>query len=230
MGVSCRDISIYRARTLETDTQWSKINSNAYKLCFWIMAYLLHDLSLYSLVRAEIGSAVSQRLLGLDSRLEQCHLLVAIYHEILRLNTASASVRGISADTNIGNVVLRAGSRVLVPYRQLHMNQAFWGNDAEEFDAKRFLNSKNLNKSSSFRPFAGGTTHCTGTHVAFREVLTFVALSIYRHDPQLAEPGPGQMQQKIPVADKTMPSLGVIPPMQGQDVQVVISRQTGWQN
>ena len=185
------------------------------------MAHLLHNPALYSVIRAEIEPAVSQGLQGLDARLEQCHRLVAIYHEMLRLNTASASIRGISADTNIGNVTLKAGGKVLVPYRQLHMDQAFWGNDAEEFNAERFLNSKNLNKSSSFRPFGGGTTYCAGTHVAFREILSFVALSIYRFDVRLAN---GEKQQGVPTADKRMPSLGVIPPLKGQDVRVILTR------
>ena len=185
------------------------------------MAHLLHNPALCSVIRAEIEPAVSQGLQGLDSRLGQCHHLVTIYHEMLRLYTASASVRGISADTDICNVTLKAGGKVLVPYRQLHMDQAFWGSDAEEFNAERFLNSKNLDKSSNFRPFGGGTTYCAGTHVAFREILSFVALSIYRFDVRLAS---RVYQQRVPTADKTMTSLGVIPALKGQDVEVILTR------
>lgn len=52
----------------------------------------------------------------------------------------------------------------------------------DKFDANRFLANTGLSKSPSFRPFGGGTTYCAGRHVARRELLTFVALMVYRYD------------------------------------------------
>ncbi len=40
-------------------TRRNSINSNANKLCFWIMAYLLYDPALYAFIRAEVDQAVS---------------------------------------------------------------------------------------------------------------------------------------------------------------------------
>ncbi|KAI4218530.1 MAG: hypothetical protein L6R36_008905 [Xanthoria steineri] len=115
------------------------INGNAYKLCFWYMAYLVNDAELLRAVRAEVDPAISQGLLGLEGRLEECPRLVAVYHEVLRCHTASASVRSVAAPTDLGDVTLDAGAKVLLPYRQLHFDASVFGPHVEEFRADRFL-------------------------------------------------------------------------------------------
>lgn len=137
------------------------------------MAYLIFNPSLLVAIKAEISSADCDRLVGLESRLEACPHLIALYYEVLRLTTASASVRTIESATPLGNVTLRAGGKVLLPFRQLHFNEMVFGENASKFDAERFLRNKSLSKSMSFRPFGGGSTYCPGRYVARREVLVF---------------------------------------------------------
>lgn len=103
------------------------------------MAYLVNDAELLRAVRAEVDPAISQGLLGLEGRLEECPRLVAVYHEVLRCHTASASVRSVAAPTDLGDVTLDAGAKVLLPYRQLHFDASVFGPHVEEFRADRFL-------------------------------------------------------------------------------------------
>ena len=184
-----------------------------------MMAYLLFDPTLYANIKAEIAPAVTAGVQGLDSRLGECPRLMALYNEILRLTTASASVRTVESDTPVRDVILRKGGKVLLPFRQLHFNEKVFGSDVNRFDPARFLKDQKLQKNSSFRPFGGGTTYCPGRYLAQREVLVFIALSMFRFESlNLAAEG----QQAFPVLDTKKPCLGIMTPVAGQDVEVVI--------
>ncbi|KAK0516257.1 hypothetical protein JMJ35_000860 [Cladonia borealis] len=197
------------------------ILSNAYKLCFWMMAYLVHDSLLYAAIKAEVTVAVGGGLLRLETRLDECPRLAALYDEVLRLTASSASIRTVESDTTLRNVVLSAGGKVLLPFRQLHFNEKVFGNNVDECDAERFLRDKDLSNSSSFRPFGGGSTYCPGRYVARREVMVFIALAMSRFDDiMLAE----NELFAFPKLDTKTPSLGIMMPMIGEDVQVVVRK------
>lgn len=93
------------------------INGNAYKLCFWILAYTLHDESLLTSIRDEIVPVVNEGLTGLESRLERCALLDSVYNETLRLTVLSSSVCTVLSIIEVGGKQLRSGTKVLIPYR-----------------------------------------------------------------------------------------------------------------
>ncbi len=189
------------------------------------MAYIIHDPSLYKAIRKEIDPAVSKGQAGLVSRLEDCQRLVAIYHEILRLNTASASIRSVDAPTDLGSVTMSAGAKVLIPYRQLHLDESVFGDNAAQFDAERFFARPDLSKNPSFRPFGGGTTYCSGRHVAKREILTFVAVALHQYDIDVAAGTLDHKPQSFPRCDVKKPCLGVLPPVAGDDVNVVVRKR-----
>ena len=200
------------------------INGNAYKLCFWILAYALHDESLLASIRDEIIPVVEEGLTGLEYRLEHCPLLDSVYNEVLRLTASSSSVRTVISTTEIGGKQLRKGTKVLIPYRQLHFNEDIWGSDAKSFKPDRFLKNKDLTRNSSFRPFGGGTTYCPGRFLAKREVLTFIALLLYRFDIALASnPALPVSKDKLakptfPQLEEKKPCLGIMGPAEGHDV------------
>jgi cytochrome P450 len=200
------------------------INGNAYKLCFWILAYALHDENLLASIRNEIDPVVNEGLTGLEYRLEHCARLDSIYNEVLRLTASSSSIRTVLSTTEIGGKQLRSGTKVLIPYRQLHFNEDIWGNDAKTFDPERFLKNKDLARNSSFRPFGGGTTYCPGRFLAKREVMTFVALLLYRFDIALAtHPALPASKDKatkpaFPRLEEQKPCLGIMGPAKGHDV------------
>lgn len=177
------------------------------------MAYILQDTTLLDVLRHETRNVVDQDPLGKVRALDDCPRLDAVYHEVLRLTTASTSIRTVISPTWIGGKELAVGNDVFLPFRQMHLDPAVFGSDAHEFNPTRFLDNK-LAKSSSYRPFGGGTTYCPGRFLAKREVLTFVACALNRFD--LSAIGSGQ--QTFPRLETRKPSLGVLAPVSGDDL------------
>ena len=148
---------------------------------------------------------------------------MALYYEALRLATSSVSVRNVHTNTGIGGKFLRAGNRILLPYRQMLFDSKIFGTDAEDFNPHRFLNDKKLSSSSSFRPFGGGATYCPGRFLAKAEVLTFVALVICRFNLDLAI-DKGKPGGRFPIMETRRPCLGIMSPKEGEDVMLRVSR------
>ena len=66
---------------------------------------------------------------------------------------------------------------------------------------------------------------CPGRFIARQEVLAFVAFVLKRFDLKLVSKGKGKLQQDFPRLEELKPTLGVIGPVQGEDVVVEISQQ-----
>ena len=98
---------------------------------------------------------------GIETQLDKCERLVAVYHECLRFYTSSFTVRNVQRVTRVGDVILDAGATLICPYRQMHLDEQNFGDDAKVFNPDRFLFHKDLDKSRCFRPFGGGTTPAT---------------------------------------------------------------------
>ena len=211
-------------------TRFSSINGNAYKLCFWILAYIVHDPELLQTIRTEITPAVRAGTTDLESRLELCPRLEALYNEVIRLTLSSSSVRDVVVPTTIGGKTLRPGCKVLIPLRQQHFNRKAYGDNVDQFDAERFLRDKSLARSPSFRPFGGGTTYCPGRFLGRREVITFVALVLHRFDIRLAKAdemlgrGPRASEQEFPKLEESKPCLSIMGPVRGEDVYLRVER------
>jgi cytochrome P450 len=199
------------------------INGNAWKVCFWIMAYLVENQDLCSAIRNEMAPMVStaQSPNELSDYLDRCPQLIALYQETLRVVTSSVSVRNIIACLELGGKLLQPGSRVLIPYRQILMDEEVFGPDAADFDATRFFKNPSLAKNLSFRPFGSGTTHCPGRFLAQKEVLTFIGVALSRFDIFKAD-----RTSTFPRLELKKPCLGVMAPVKGDDVVVtVVSRR-----
>lgn len=176
-------------------------------------------------MQTEIAPAFSKDKINLSYLLTLNPHLTSLYHELLRLNNSAAMIRDVETPIIIGGKHLRKGMKILSPFRQMHLNQEFFGNDAEEFDAKRFLKNKGLAISKSYKPFGGGSTMCPGRFVARSEIYTFIALVLHRFDVALP-PVAGGGEQAFPVLDRKKPSLGVMGPIKGQDVLVTVKPRT----
>ncbi|KAK6854936.1 cytochrome p450 [Apiospora arundinis] len=203
---------------IATMTIYWAINTNSRKAAFWLMAYLLQKPSLIDVVRQETeplfradGTFDFDRLHGAVPQLD------AMWNEMLRLASFAASVRYITEDTVVGATRLRKGHRLIVPYRQLHMEEAIFGAPVNEFRHERFLESPRLAQGNSFHPFGGGATMCPGRHVAKRAVFIFVAMVLHRFDVKLAE---GQQMLR---PDLTKPVPGLMSPKEGDDMMVVLT-------
>ncbi|KAI4137762.1 MAG: hypothetical protein LQ341_004999 [Variospora aurantia] len=203
------------------------INGNAYKLCFWVLTHILHDPSLLASTRTEAISAV--RSSGgspnsLAANLEdKCPHLNAVLNETLRITSASSTIRNVVDSFTLGGKRLRKGTKVLIPGRQLHLDERAFGVDAKSFDPERFLAKKDLVRSSNFRPFGGGTTYCPGRFLAKREVLTFVALVLARFELSLSKPENGATVP-FPQIEDGKPCLGLMGPRFGWDTTIQIQK------
>lgn len=197
-----------------------------------MMAHILYDPTLLATLREEISLAVSQGTEALEYRLEQqCPQLRAVYFEALRLTSSSSTVRDVQRQTEIGDKVLRTGANILIPYRQLHVNPDTFGQNADQFDPDRFLHNPSLSKSPSFRPFGGGKTYCPGRYLAEREILTFVALALHRFEICFASDRREGITKaasswpKFPRIDKQKFCLGIMEPIKGDDLIVMIKQR-----
>ncbi|KAI9836481.1 MAG: hypothetical protein M1837_003387 [Sclerophora amabilis] len=206
------------------------VNSNAYKLSFWILAYVLQDRELISSLRAETAQALQNDVVDMKYLLNLCPLLNATFDEGMRLTTLSSSSRCVTSPTAIGGKTLRSGAKVLIPYRQLHFSEEIFGEDIEGFHPDRFLKKEGLSGSPSYKPFGGGSTYCPGRFIARQEILACVALMINRFNIELSTDGDslhkGHSPQRFPLADGRKPSLGVMDPMNGHDLTVRVTRNS----
>lgn len=209
------------------------INGNAYKLCFWILAHLLHNPVLLSTIKTEVASAIDAHTPAheISGRLDSCRELDAVFHEVLRLISSSMAVRNVAHPMDVGGKTLSKGTKILVPFRQIHFNKAVWGENAHDFDPKRFLGVQAKEELSAvrnpnFRPFGGGTTVCPGRFLARREVLAFVGLALVRFDISLDatsdESHVQARQSTFPRLEESKPCLGMMPPAKGENVRVKV--------
>ncbi|KAL8729136.1 MAG: hypothetical protein Q9181_005109 [Wetmoreana brouardii] len=187
-------------------TEYWGVNTNTRKAAFWMLAYILHDSELYHTLVDEIQAAFTTDAKTPDAHylLEKCIRLNAAWDETIRMSAFSASVRHVTENTMIGGKVLRKGSRLMIPYRQLHFDASVFGSDIRSFRSDRFLKDKNLTSGGSWRPFGGGTTQCPGRFAAKQVVLSFVAILLRRYHVQVNRP------QQLPEGQLGKPVLGIM--------------------
>ena len=201
-----------------TDTTGS-VNSNTYKLCFWTMCQLLHNQELMAKIQEETAEAFSNGQIDMSCLLNLCPRLNAFFDEVMRITNSSSSVRTVISDTAIGDCIFRAGVKILIPYRQLHFDEEVFGTDAQELDPERFLKTKTLARSPSYRPFGGGSTYCPGRFIARQEVVAFIGIVLNRFRVTLAT------EQSIPRLEEMKPCLGVMGPVARDDLTVRVEQR-----
>lgn len=195
-----------------------------------MLTYILTNSHLHASILAEITPLICEGLQDLATRLERCSTLEAAYNETNRFSSSATTVRSVISDTQIGDSVLKAGSKILIPYRQLHMDETVFGGKVKEFNHLRFLDNKDLHRDFSFKPFGGGSTYCPGRFLARREVLIFVALALYRFNMEPVLPNPARgfsapvKRQGLVAPSGGLPRLeegkfclAVMPPVKGDD-------------
>ncbi|MCJ1308652.1 hypothetical protein MMC25_002305 [Agyrium rufum] len=214
-GMSNEDIAI-AAQTLF----WAA-NANHSKLCFWLVANIVSRPLLLEAVREEIAPAFDSSSLNVHYLVDQCPQLDATFNEVLRLSTGASSARNVDAPTTIGPYTLLPGAKILIPYRQLHYDEEYFGPDVQEFNPARFLENKDLHRSPSFKPFGGGTTHCSGRFLAKRAIVALAATMLHFYDLEMVD-----KERGVPRLDLTKPTLGVMDAVDGEDFVVQVRART----
>lgn len=196
------------------------INSNPWKLAFWVLSYILYDSQLRAKILAETKPAIRPDAIGgvdINYLMTRCALLEATFNETLRLVAASTSIRNVIATTTIGSKTLLPGSRLLMPYRPMHFSSEIFGPDTDQFNPTRFVQNPELSKHPGFRPWGGGSTFCPGRFLAKREICAFIVAFLHRFDPQVLK------GESFPRRDEVTPNLGIMEPMKGDDLTVRVN-------
>lgn len=211
------------------------INSNPWKLAFWVLSYTLYHPHLQAGILTETKAAIHPEDaqgggggggggLDVDYLTTHCPLLDAVFNETLRLVAASTSIRNVIAPTSIGSKLLLPNSRLLMPYRPMHFSSQIFGPDTAEFNPGRFLENPALSKHPGFRPWGGGSTFCPGRFLARREICAFVVAFLHRFCAEvLVESGEGEGKGAFPRRDEVTPNLGIMEPVKGDDLRVRIT-------
>ena len=199
---------------------------------FWLLLYICSSPSLLEDIRVEIHeTAPTQKTDDTAehlqaSRLSQCRLLLATYHEVLRIVGSGVTTNRIVLEDTVVTLaqqdyVLREGGIVQIPANVIHSDPSVWGANSLEFNPRRFLDQPKLATSSAFRTFGGGASRCPGQRFARTQVLAFVAGVVMGWDISPLHDGaatwslPGMDTTKLP---------GVFKPL--QDVRVRIQRRS----
>lgn len=82
---------------------------------------------------------------------------------------------------------LKAGSIILMPGATIHALPSIWGDDALQFNPRRFLRStpdadNTKLHPGAFRSFGGGVSLCPGRHFAATEICAAAAMFVSRFD------------------------------------------------
>ena len=107
----------------------------------------------------------------MDRLLDNSPLLAAPFDETLRVTSVNSSARKIEAPVVVGNKTLQTDGKIIIPDRQLHVDEKILGPNTKPFNTDRFLKNEDLSRSPNFRPFSGGSTGCSGGLIAKRKWL-----------------------------------------------------------
>ena len=108
----------------------------------------------------------------------------------------------------------------------MHQHKNIWGDDAGEFNPRRFMElmrSKDIHPAA-FRAFGGGSTLCPGRHFAANEILVLVALIILQFEFQPTAGG----ELKVPRKQDDVLPAHILEP-EGI-VEVKIMQRRNWED
>lgn len=217
--------TLLRSNTTHANLCRASVNTNTYKVCFWVMAHIVHSSSLYETIRRETAPAIlSNGEIDNQYLHSSCPHLESLFNEVLRFASASSSIRKVVSPTIIGGKKLPTGARVMFPFRQLHYNEDAYGEDVMSFNPDRFLQGKNLPRSSSYRPFGGGTSYCPGRFIARQEVYYVAVFMLHRFKIRVLD-RPGSKDKPVfPRMDEWRPTTGLMSPVSGDDVLIGVKQ------
>ncbi|KUJ08300.1 cytochrome P450 [Mollisia scopiformis] len=213
--------------------------TNTVPSVFYMICYIFSKPDLINPLREEVGKLMTRKTrdggevesLNISQLQSDCPLLTACFHETLRLNKTGASVRTILEDVKLDNqYFLKKGAFLQIPTGVMQADLKTWGPDAKEFNPRRFLNQDSLSKEAkkaqaqAYIPWGGGKNLCPGRHLAFTEIVAFVAVLVYGFELSMSD---GSVM-RVPKGE--FQKLGVASISPEKDLDVLIQRRKGFED
>ncbi|GAA5856734.1 hypothetical protein JCM8547_008814 [Rhodosporidiobolus lusitaniae] len=118
-------------------------------------------------------------------------VLTACINEALRLHATSGMglPRLMTRETEVCGEVFPAGTILSVPSYSIHRLKEYWGQDADEYNPDRWLESEEKTKQfeKALNIFSYGPRSCVGRNVATMELFCFISSLVLRYDFKLVE-------------------------------------------
>lgn len=204
------------------------ILSNSVPTTFWTLYHIFSDPAILEIVREQLSIILStqenkdgtiSRTIDLG-RIKEVPILSSILQESLRYRSSGVGSRMLLEDVVLENrYLLKKGSFLIIPSRELHFDPQAWGSQVDDFNPYRFLKSHSSSKTPSvaFRGFGGGVNSCPGKAFATSEITALIAIFVLRYD---MKPAAGS-QWIDPGQDFTNMSLAIAPPKKKVIVDIV---------
>jgi len=162
----------------------------------WLLYLLSSRPDCLERVRQEFEDALGDAPLG-HADLPKFVFATQVIQEALRLYPPFWMVdREAIADDRVGDVVIPAGSMVIVHVYGAHHSAKHWP-DPETFDTDRFLKGTEKERVPfTYLPFGGGPRTCIGNHYAMLQILMILSDLLRRYDFQTV---PGQTIEARPM-------------------------------
>lgn len=78
--------------------------------------------------------------------------------------------------------LLRKGNILQISALHFNRNQAVWGENADDFDSKRFLGKDPKTFKGNYITWGSAPNYCPGRHFASAEIIGLVAMLVLRYD------------------------------------------------
>lgn len=154
----------------------------------WLLYLLSSRPDCLERVRSEFNQILGDAPLG-HADVSKCVFSTQVIQEALRLYPPFWMVdREAIADDRVGDVVIPAGSMVIVHVYGVHHASRHWSNP-EIFDTDRFVKDNEKRRVPfSYLPFGGGPRGCIGSNYAMLQILMILSDLLRKYDFQI-EPG-----------------------------------------
>ncbi|TVY26205.1 7-alpha-hydroxycholest-4-en-3-one 12-alpha-hydroxylase [Lachnellula hyalina] len=208
--------------------------TNTVPNAFYMICHIFSQPDLVIALRQEINKITSRKTrdgietvaLHISMLQSHCPLITACFNETLRLNKTGAAVRTVLEDVMLDNrYLLKKGAFVQIPTGLLQSDLNVWGPDAKQFNPQRFLTQNSLPKdvrkaqNQAYMPFGGGKNLCPGRHLAYTEIVAFVAMLVLGFELSTSDGG------KLHVPKGEFQRLGVASISPEKDLDILITRR-----